>query len=477
MENREFDQILKDKLSEYSPSNQLPDWNRMKSKLDATIEDTAFDQILKDKLVNAEFNLKDASWDSFDHKRKMRRQKRIQILSARLIECVILLLLIWTVNRIVVPEIMEHQHRNNSNQILADKEINSTNQELKQTDQAVSQFYSRSMLLSNKNISKSTLGFQNKNKVSANKFKRLNSNYASKAMSTEVLKSDVKLSNTLSEQPAIIILPNDQSTPINAQELDAKNGETEANTSSDQSLKLNLVPLELSPRLLNFVEPNLIAHKRPLSRTWINVHTSGVINHIKTPQDDLINIPARQQNRIGYELGLSMMADYDRWQLETGISYVKLLSHPNIEETYKNSSFDLIKRTFSKAEFHLIDIPLLIHLNWLEQTKFDISSSFGMSLSFAVKNEFTIVDNKLPRSGGSSLGNIPKPSLIAEKNFNKGSYANIILGSRISYSASYNTKIFADIQCKRMLNSFGFGPNYDRYLQGVITLGAAFRIR
>ena len=100
-----------------------------------------------------------------------------------------------------------------------------------------------------------------------------------------------------------------------------------------------------------------------------------------------------------------------------------------------------------------------------------------MSLSFAVKNEFTIVDNKLPRSGGSSLGNIPKPSLIAEKNFNKGSYANIILGSRISYSASYNTKIFADIQCKRMLNSFGFGPNYDRYLQGVFTLGAAFRIR
>lgn len=35
MENREFDQILKDKLREYSPSNQLPDWNRMKSKLDA----------------------------------------------------------------------------------------------------------------------------------------------------------------------------------------------------------------------------------------------------------------------------------------------------------------------------------------------------------------------------------------------------------------------------------------------------------
>lgn len=477
MENREFDQILKDKLSEYSPSNQLPDWNRMKSKLDATIEDTAFDQILKDKLVNAEFNLKDASWDSFDHKRKMRRQKRIQILSARLIECVILLLLIWTVNRIVVPEIMEHQHRDISNQTLAVQENNATNQELKQTDQALSQFYSRSIFQNNKNISKSALGFYNKNKVSANKTKRINRNYTSKATSKDVEFTDVIIHNTLSEQPNIIILPNDHSSAVNTLDLDTKDRETEAITLSDQSLKLNVVPLELSPRLLNIVEPNLIAHKRPLSRTWINVHTSGIINHIETPQDDLINLPARKQNRIGYELGISMMADYDRWQLETGISYVKLLSHPNIEETYKNSSFDLIKRTFSKAEFHLIDIPLLIHLNWLEQTKFDISSSFGMSLSFAVKNEFTIVDNKLPRSGGSSLGNIPKPSLIAEKNFNKGSYANIILGSRISYSASYNTKIFADIQCKRMLNSFGFGPNYDRYFQGVFTLGAAFRIR
>ena len=109
MENSEFDQILKDTLSEYNPSAHLPNWNRMKSKLDASLEDKAFDQILKEKLINVDVNVKDASWAAFDQKRQMRRQKRYQILSARLIESFILLLLIWTVNRIVVPEFMEQQ--------------------------------------------------------------------------------------------------------------------------------------------------------------------------------------------------------------------------------------------------------------------------------------------------------------------------------------------------------------------------------
>ncbi|MBK7695659.1 MAG: hypothetical protein IPI30_15515 [Saprospiraceae bacterium] len=114
MENNQFDQWIKESLNQYTPKDVKPDWSAMKSRLqEADKANQNFDQSIREKLKAAETHIPGAEWQAYHQKQIIFRQRRRKILTTRVLESVIILLLIWTVDSIVVPEVINYRSEKN----------------------------------------------------------------------------------------------------------------------------------------------------------------------------------------------------------------------------------------------------------------------------------------------------------------------------------------------------------------------------
>ena len=121
MRDKEFDQFLRKKLAEFQTvESKDPTWTRLEESLK---EDKKFDNSIRHKLRGIHTGSKFATWEYFENKRRLAHRRKMQIIYARTIESVLLLMLIWTANRILVPAVL---HKNDFSQHNTFKKIQKT---------------------------------------------------------------------------------------------------------------------------------------------------------------------------------------------------------------------------------------------------------------------------------------------------------------------------------------------------------------
>ena len=120
-ENNTFDHIIREKIKDYLHTSQSPDWNKMSKMLHEHRDDIAFDGLVQETLKDVRAVSKKSSWASFKERRDLFRKRQREIITARIIESCLLLLILLTVNRMSLTE------RYNSNVKTAKFEKNQKN--------------------------------------------------------------------------------------------------------------------------------------------------------------------------------------------------------------------------------------------------------------------------------------------------------------------------------------------------------------
>jgi hypothetical protein len=512
MENNQFDQWIKESLNQYTPKDVKPDWSAMKNRLQqADHSDHTFDQSIREKLEDAQLHIKGAEWQAYHQKQIIFRERRRRILTTRVLEAVIILLLIWTVNGIVVPEVINY--RADKNKIALNSDFPSNLESLPSNESAsnaVKESGNNSVAETN-SISKNTKSFNGKTsslpkkKISANgdtkmmDLAKTNSTTA-KAITSSETKNVVPLSSTgtmeesSKSKPATEIETLPLQDPNSKTPIESSDAEPKENIIPREGIQLDLLPEKLHPAGISFLNlplsveiPKMIKTSKDLSTTyWIQGSAGGGLNFIATPKDVHLNLASRNSIGSAYVGGLSVLFDHQRWLLETGVTYAFLSNKPGIKNIYGNLVTGYFQKRFVQANYSLIDLPVLIHLKWMKSGPWELSSSGGMSITACVDTRFDFVKETADKNSTQGISNIPKESLLDNKSyihgltqddsFSDNSFANLILGTRLSYVCRSDMNVFTNIQFKRMLNQNGFGPNADKYNQLLWSFGILKRL-
>ncbi|MBK6861521.1 MAG: hypothetical protein IPG95_14725 [Saprospiraceae bacterium] len=142
-----FDQNIKDILESYSTNTQ-PDWDFMQQKMDAADRDLEFDQKIKQSFQNLELDSEQINWQHFVAKKNRMLERRRHIIRARMIESLLFLLLLWTLDNIGITNILPIKEKqaelvapiaqNKTESIQTNSELNAANENFSTTAQSTS---------------------------------------------------------------------------------------------------------------------------------------------------------------------------------------------------------------------------------------------------------------------------------------------------------------------------------------------------
>jgi hypothetical protein len=226
---------------------------------------------------------------------------------------------------------------------------------------------------------------------------------------------------------------------------------------------------------------------QPGFKIWAAPAAGAGINFIRSPEDLLLGLPKRSQTGFIWQSGVSLLFDHGRWILETGLHYALLSHTPNISEVYKNHDGSFHKAEFNRAQYHILEIPVMTNLVVLSEKRLSWSVGGGMSVAANLHADFQVTDETTNSRPGQGVSHFPRLSYLEEKSYNRGllheedfpanSFANLILCSRVNYLWRQDLRIFAEIRYKKMLSSLGFGPNQDQFRQIGLNVGMMVQIR
>ena len=106
MKNNEFDQWIQSSLNELESSSKItklknytePNWDQMSQILNEDLLNAKFDSKIKTNLQDAAMHSYEANWEHFQHKLQLIRERRNHIITARVLELSLILLIFWTLN-------------------------------------------------------------------------------------------------------------------------------------------------------------------------------------------------------------------------------------------------------------------------------------------------------------------------------------------------------------------------------------------
>ena len=111
MDIKSFDQIIKSKLEEHTVPNNSDHFASFESRLDhefgldsTTAEDASFDAQLKEKLAQNQVPIPSGAWSTLESKIEEDRSLRREVLKVKAFECLILLLVLFTVWNLDIVE-------------------------------------------------------------------------------------------------------------------------------------------------------------------------------------------------------------------------------------------------------------------------------------------------------------------------------------------------------------------------------------
>lgn len=492
-----FDQNIKNILESYS-SDSKPDWEFMQQKMDAAESDLEFDKKIKQSLQNLQIDSDQIKWNQFEAKKNRMLERRRQIVRARLIESLLFLLLLWTLDNIGLTNILPIKEKQID--VLSPVAKDKTESIQKTSNPYASNIDNDAVLASEEIKSKDHSQITKSRETfglipTSESFKQAISQVRIKNNSTTAIRPNFSL----------------QSEARNSSETELENNEmplehTEAIIENLQSLPViyagiptsfELILLNDFPEVLNALPNKLIPVA--LKSTWLMAHTGLMLNTIQSPSFLDFGKTYQHQLRPGIQTALSFGVEAKKWMIESGLIYSHLSYQPNMSETLGSFENGYYKIRFDKIQSHIISIPVLLHRQLISKNNWNISAKLGLSISAALKNYFTL-DTVNNLSGtvhqGIAYGtkdnsvlntrvrNDSNQGLLDGGTFGVNSFANVVTGIRMNHQLNAKLNLYTEIELNAMLGPKkigntpnGFGPNSDRIIASNFNIGIAYKLK
>lgn len=442
-----FDQFIKEKLDEYS-AQDTPVWSVMQEKLEAAEHDLLFDQKIKQTLEHLKVDSPQIGWEPFREKRNRQLARTNKIISARVIESCLIILLLWTLDNIGITHLINPSHYLESkthplaegksgSAILEDVATNHSIEESKDElgkAHPLAEGKSGSAILEDDATiysieeSKDELGnskILNDHKIAG--LYQITNDPKEKGFNRKKIANSIRLDestlrsklnkpgffNPTPDQINLVdatkkkVLTLNPSLSISSPEDDCSdehqlasltyaaqdNLKVEEKILSPLDIQIQPLPIEDSKLNLQNPLPVTIVALKPVIKNSIllNVHSGLMMNVIRSPSYTNFNsTKLYSQLRPGFLSAVHVGFKSNNYMVESGLTYQYLSYEPNqfdVLGTFNNGYFKL---HFRKITSHILTIPVLLHYTIMKGPSWSVSSKAGLSLSASLKNDFTL---------------------------------------------------------------------------------------
>ncbi len=396
-----FDDLIRDRMDGLEVNADANYWEVLESKIDqelntSEISDEALDQLATDNLSNLYIPYNPTHWTLLSHRLEEEFNVRRKIFTYKTVEFSLMVLLLLTVVQFMP-----------SYPSISDKDVAADSQS--EIQSIFSPVESQSIAEANTSKTSSTVVTSKSATISSEKINR------SDLVATTTTKKEKNIASSLENLastnetniPTIII--NTPSEEISIVENKAVVTELENNTllvveDTDQienKSALFLVNLPISSNLLDHTTDwSKIGQLKKFSQKVIvrlGAMTTANLNKIITPNTDRYKDNGYQQFRLGYGGGITLDLNYEKFTLSTGLIYQRINYYPQ-EDINVGGSFvsGYQSHVFDAVNLNLLTIPMNLQFQMNNpDKKWKLHAITGASLNLLALNHYNVTVNNL----------------------------------------------------------------------------------
>lgn len=448
--DRSFDDIIKDKLSNVTPTYQPENWERFKERMgnefSNEIQDIEFfDRVVRQKTPTSSNTGFTNNWNALVNRLDIIYGRERDLAVSKLLELLALLLLFWVLETHIVPQCSEpalHAGYNKTNSIGETDEV------------------PKEVIVRNSYISSTPTTVDNTTTTVSETVKKLQLTETSQQEGLETAQTIVG------------------------------NGHSDAAYQPASNYLVPAIQIQLPQPLINklnlpILESTLwgtmpeILPKNNDTRFYIGMFGSTDINNIHTPGSiegpfseldrSTISIPALQRYALGYSGGAALGFGSGRWETEIGLIYTaKLYQARPVLYVTGSVSEGFSAEGLKDIELNMLAVPFQLKYNWLQQDGWRLYTSAGAAMHVVLESNFLLTDQDAFRSSSFNLslpnpepGEAPKSKGLHSKNLDGG----IIQGGGFANNAYITGIISAGVE-RRFINGWSLflQPTYQHSL-------------
>lgn len=238
--------------------------------------------------------------------------------------------------------------------------------------------------------------------------------------------------------------------------------------------------------------------KKERESSFVSLGFGPRVNLVNSPFDPVYKI----DSYFTFNTNVSIEARYGREigpvEVYSGLGYSRISYDPlRIQETYRNENTEIARTSLDFIQFETFNIPLGVKYNFVDREKYKLYALASADVNLIGRATYGVSDetigskslifNPAPTSfHGSANENVNKNSALSQKDFNPGLFDGGSLGDNLYSSATFgigfnkmvsdHLGIFIEPRYTHFISSNGLGPNSDK-LHGVsVDLGVRYEI-
>jgi len=444
-----FDEIVRDRMDSLEVNADPFSWDALEYKIDQelnapTISDEALDQLATDNLSNLYIPYNPTHWTLMSHRLEEEFNVRRKIVSYKLAEFSLMLLLLLTIIQFLPS-------------------------------------YPSSIDIDVINIEEQTAFLEETEIVnpisSAANFSNSEEKTVSNSTSTETssISTPVRISNT---PPAIITEMEEKiitsvAFPIPSKIVSVKISKDKKTIKQpleivvaskiavdEPTSPLQELPITISAlnQINDLSKIGVLKKFRKKVVFRLGAMASAELNKVKTPRSSPYKNNGYHQTRGGYAGGITLDLTYEKFTINTGLIYRRINFYPqeqiNIDGNFVNGYQSTV---FDEANLNLLTIPMNFQFQMNNSDrKWKLHAITGASINVLALNHYNITVNNLGRSTTSALA-VPPPSLVDPGNNNPAELVReaSIAGEGLFEGGSFNRNHYF---------TANFGIGVERYI-------------
>lgn len=278
-----------------------------------------------------------------------------------------------------------------------------------------------------------------------------------------------------------------------------KNRQVETSTScnditsiSSQSISSLLLPI----RPIGYPDISLSPVKnKSEEKSYISLAVGPKLNLINSPFDPVYEIDAYNTLNTNFNISVKIHKEIGPVEVYAGLGYSKTSYTPLIiEEIYKNQNEQINQASLENISFNTVNVPVGVSYSVIKTPNLHFYAAAGVDLNLIAQTDYEVYD--IPAAKGSRNPDSEKPrigkteinqrTLLSQKEFTKGIleggglkdnlYASASVSLGLIKKVSNSTSLFIEPKYSQFISSQGLGPNLDKLHSISLDVGVRYQL-
>ncbi len=229
-------------------------------------------------------------------------------------------------------------------------------------------------------------------------------------------------------------------------------------------------------------------------KSFVSLGFGPKVNLVNSPFDPVYEIDPYNTLNTNFNISAKVHKEVGPVEIYTGLGYTNTSYRPLIiKEIYQNQKRELNHASLENIKFKIVNIPVGVNHNIIDRENIKLYASAGIDVNVVTHSDYEIYD--LPATNqGIRLGVNPQiekteinsRSLLSQKEFNEGFlqggslrdnlYASASVGLGLEKNLSDRTSLYVEPKYSHFITSKGLGPNLDKVHALSIDVGVRFQL-